>query len=93
MLLIPTDFIPMFLGKYKLENILFFSVVDCEWNEWSSWSDCNNLEKDCAAIGSRNRTRTIEQEEMYGGVGCKIEDGDDQQKCIKSCEGITIVNE
>ena len=62
------------------------------WGEWLPWSDCNNEENGCAAIGSQNRNRTIEQNEMYGGVGCKIEDRDDHQKCIMSCKGIKKVN-
>ena len=82
----------IFLGKYKLENILFFSVVDCEWNEWSSWSDCNNLEKDCAALGGQNRNRTIRKHGMHGGVSCKPEYGDHQEKCIMNCKGNTNAN-
>jgi hypothetical protein len=41
--------------------------IDCVMSEWSTWGGCSAT---CGG-GQQYRTRTVESEAMYGGVGCQ----------------------
>ena len=40
-------------------------LVDCKWNEWGQWQNCNATCGD----GWKVRTRT-QEEQLYGGEPC-----------------------
>jgi len=76
--------------------------VDCEWNEWGSWTLCT---KPCGG-GTQNSTRKKKQEALNGGkecsgsdtksqpcntdhckVDCKFSDWEEWPACSKTCGG------
>ena len=72
---------------------VLFSVVDCEWNQWSSWtymecsSICYNGITDVWAHGTQQsyRRRTILRYQSGGGV-CKGQNFEQQNSaCKKQC--------
>ena len=42
-------------------------LVNCLWNDYSAWTECN---KDCGG-GTKHRTRTVYQEAKFGGEPCE----------------------
>merc|ERR1711990_604097 len=51
-------------------------AVDCEWHEWSTWTDCT------ASCGWGSRTRSRDKKEAaHGGVECEGE-SNDSEDCI-----------
>ena len=64
----------------------FLTLVDCVWNEWGEWQNCNRTCGD----GWQKRIRT-QQEEMYGGLPC-IGSFDDWRPCNdRPCPNMNIV--
>ena len=52
----------------------FFSLVDCQWNEWGSWESCPVT---CGG-GIQTRIRSKKVEEQFGGLECAGEDTESQ---------------
>ena len=57
-------------------NFYSFSLVDCEWEDWSEWGDCSKTCGGGVKTGSRGKL----QEEQFGGIPCDGE-ATRQQDC------------
>jgi len=61
--------------------------VDCEVEDWSSWSECSAT---CGG-GTRTRERKVVQEPENGGAACQ--DREEEESCkTEPCEGTTDAN-
>ena len=69
----------------KLTKIICFILVDCAWNEWGEWQNCNVTCGD----GWNLRTRTQEPE-LYGGESCKGSPEDWTQCFSRHCPSKTL---
>ena len=71
-------------------QVIFFPMnkslagsVDCEVEDWSSWSECSAT---CGG-GTRTRERKVVQEPENGGAACQ--DREEEESCkTEPCEGI-----
>ena len=65
--------------------ILYSTIVDCEWDEFSEWSPCS---KTCGE-GTQVRTRVISKQESNGGRPCEG-NRRESRNCLaqKECPGI-----
>ena len=61
----------------------FFSLVDCQWNEWGSWESCPVT---CGG-GIQTRIRSKKVEEQFGGLECAGEDTESQTCGCDPCPG------
>jgi len=55
--------------------------VDCEWHEWSTWTDCTAT----CGLGSRTRSRD-KKDAAHGGVECEGENNDSEDCKIQNCD-------
>ena len=55
------------LKYFILLSALLTLLVNCLWNDYSAWTECN---KDCGG-GTKHRTRTVYQEAKFGGEPCE----------------------
>ena len=68
---------PLLLGQTR-----GWLVDDCEWSNWTAWSECTHK---CGNAGTQSRTRYIKNSADWFGSSC---DGDksDSQSCNRGCD-------
>ena len=71
------------LNKYWITTYLLSFLVDCKWNEWSSWDTCSKTCGNGTQMRSRNSTGP-----MYGGQNCTGENEENQSCNSFDCPGI-----
>ena len=65
-------------------NKFLAGSVDCEVEDWSSWSECSAT---CGG-GTRTRERKVVQEPENGGAACPFQDQEEEESCkTEPCEG------
>ena len=63
---------------------MWYTVVDCEWNEYGEWSECSAK----CGVGEQTRTRTVKQEAESGGNLCSGPKEESKDCEIKKCPGM-----
>ena len=81
----------------KLENILIIFqsyislfhdlktfLVNCEWNQWSTWSSCESTCGGDSTGGTQDRHRSVKQPLSNGGLSCQGSNSE-QRFCNSNC--------
>nr|XP_006818865.1 PREDICTED: von Willebrand factor D and EGF domain-containing protein-like [Saccoglossus kowalevskii] len=60
------------------------SPVNCEWGQWSSWSDCTYP---CGTDGTQTRTRSKDKDASCGGSSCSGSSTETRSCNVPGCNG------
>ena len=67
-----------------MKIMILRSLVNCEWSEWESWTDCS---RSCG-VGNRIARRKIGQVALDGGFDCSGNDTLTESCNSNPCPGI-----
>ena len=70
---------------FMIKNL---SIVNCTWNQWSTWDTCS---VSCGG-GTQVRNRSITQQAMFSGSDCLGEDSEQQSCNSYGCPGKYILD-
>ena len=69
-----------FSSFYDLRNIL----VNCEWDQWSTWGSCESTCGGDSTRGTQDRHRSVKHPLSNGGLSCQGSNSE-QRFCNSNC--------
>ena len=74
----------IFPTRRTLWYILNFLKVNCEWDQWSTWSSCESTCGGDSTGGTQDRHRSVKHPLSNGGLSCQGSNSE-QRFCNSNC--------